>query len=205
MFPRPTKLFILILLAAATLGSDWETHKTKFSLNFSSKSEEIKRKTIWSQNIDSINKHNQQAATDSSITYLKGVNQFTHLTHDKNKSGKRAATTTVMTPSGCSCTCPSSSTTTVTAKQTTTTTGKPSTTTTVKSTTTTTAKSTTTATAKSTTTTVAISTNLTSVDWRNTPLVGPIKDQGQCGLEFMKTGSEASEFYTVVVPSLNNK
>ena len=128
--------------------------------------------------IDAINRHNQKASTDKCVTYTMGVNQFTHLRYDefiaqhtgyvRNKNSnsrggnvqvtrpsraKRALTTTA---SGCTCTCASSS---------------PFTATTAKPTTTMTKPTTTTTTTKPTT----ISTSSASVDWRGTPLAGPIK------------------------------
>ena len=120
-------LILLTTLIGVTLGNDWAGHKTKFSLKFSTTTEESDRQAIWTQNMDVINRHNQKAFTDSSVTYKMGANQFTHLRHDEfisqhtgyvrnenfNTHGgnvqvtrpsraRRALTTTA---SGCTCTC----------------------------------------------------------------------------------------------------
>ena len=130
---------IVIIFVSSSLGYDWEHHKATYGLLFKSASEENKHQTIFTQNMAAINEHNQKAAVDSTITYLKGPNKLTHLTHDdiisrytgyiRSKNNKHMQE-------------------------------------------------------KATISTVAkVVSNLpTSVDWRNTPLVGPIKDQGNCGL-----------------------
>lgn len=145
MFSYLKFLILLITFIGVTLGNDWAGHKTKFGLKFSTKTEESDRQAIWTQNMDAINRHNQKAFTDKSVTYTMGVNQFTHLRHDefvarhtgymRHKNNGKALIPTVKT-------------------------------TTIKSTT-----------AKPAT----VTSSLPQVDWRNTALVGPIKDQGNCG------------------------
>ena len=146
MFSYLKFIILLTTFIGVTLGNDWTGHKTKFGLKFSTTTEEKDRQAIWTQNMDAINRHNQKASSDKSVTYTMGANQFTHLSHDefvarhtdymRHKNGNRKAL--------------------IPAK----------TTTTIKSTT-----------AKPAT----ITTSLPKVDWRGTPLVGPIKDQGNCG------------------------
>ena len=139
MFIRIGAFFLLLALVDLNSGDeyDWETHKKKFSLSFSTESEDNERKEIWVKNMADINDHNKKAANDSTITYHKGPNQFTHLTylefialhtgyvkrkskivHTKDHFVKRVVRDTELSD---------------------------------------------------------------SVDWRNSSLVGPIKNQGTCG------------------------
>ena len=173
-------LLFLTALAGIVYGYSWHDHKTKFGLTFSSAEEHDKRQSIFNSNIAKIDRHNQLAA-QGHVSYTKSLNQFSHLTYAEavaSSTGYKSRQRRMLhhesflqmaedQPSrsarqaNCNCTCP-----------TTTTTGKLTTTTTLKPTTTTTT------TGKLTTT---ISQSSSSVDLRNTAMVGPIKDQGGCG------------------------
>ena len=212
------------LFVGVTLGYDWEEHKTKYGLKFYSLSQSNNRKIIFTQNLNDINEHNRRvSAKDSTVSYLKAPNRFTHLTYGEfiskntgyvrnpvkssingriNREKRQAAVST--TPKGCTCTCPSTPLSTqfkqpiITSAKLKVTTTKPKVTTTKPKVTTTrpiTVKLTTTSMKMltSTATKNAISTNISTVDWRNSRLVGPIKDQGPCGLVegcFIKKNTE---------------
>ena len=83
MFDQTKFIILVTALICVTLGDDWTSHKTKFSLKFSNTTEESDRKFTWAQNEDAINIHNQKAASDRSITFTMGVNEFTHLRYDE--------------------------------------------------------------------------------------------------------------------------
>jgi hypothetical protein len=198
-------ILMVVLFIGVTLGYDWEEHKAKYGLKFYSFSESNNRKIIFTQNLNDINEHNIKAsAKGSTMSYLKAPNRFTHLTYREfiskntgyvrnpvkssiigrvNREKRQVGVST--TPKGCTCTCPSTPLSTATQfKKPVTTSAKPIATTTKPKATTTklvTTKLTTTA-MKKHSTTLAISTNASTVDWRNSKLVGPIKDQGPCGL-----------------------
>jgi len=161
------KLFLLAAFIAVSLAQpDWSSHKQQFGLKFRSVGEEQYRQGIYTKNLNEINAHNQRAASDKSVSYTKGINQFTHLTEEeffakhtgfkpKNKTiraildasdseSERVKRQVKTTSKPCSCTCG--------------TTAKP-------------------VTGKQTTT---VASKNTEVDWRGTR-VGPIKDQGSCG------------------------
>lgn len=175
------ELFFLASLIGVSLGLEWNSYKTTYGVRFSSANEEKRRQAIFAENTNEINEHNKKAKTDRRITYLKEINQFSYLTYtefltlhtgynrsEKNIEGRsfgvgkghphrnnKGLATTTMKPTGCSCTCSPTSTTT-SFKLMTTSTAKPLPVTTIQN-------------------------SITSLDWRNTPLVGPIKNQGNCG------------------------
>ena len=162
------KLFLLATFIAVSFAQpDWSSHKKQFGLNFRSVGEEQYRQVVYSKNINAINAHNQRAASDKSVSYTRGVNQFTHLTYEEliakytgyksknstmrafldasNSESERVKRQARTTSRPCSCTCGT------TARQTT---------------------------ARRTTT---VASKKTEVDWRGTIRVGPVKSQGSCG------------------------
>ena len=161
------KILILTLFVSLSSGYDWNAHKKNHGLTFSTMSEEIKRQTVFSQNMATIDEHNKKAESDKTISYKLGQNHLTHLTFEevsakcmgyaikKNRGGRfesqrserQITKSPVVAASGCSFTC---------APETTTKPFIP-----VKATT--------------------PSNSATSIDWRGTPRVGPIKNQGSCG------------------------
>ena len=168
------KLLLLTALVGVSLGLDWNSYKTTYSVRFSSPREENMRKNIYAKNLNAINLHNKKAKMDKSITYLKAPNEFTHLRYDEfiarytgynrtrktinehnisygngqsHQNGNRAQKTTKK-PSGCSCACTTPHSFESTNKS---------------------------------HSVTPIHSAAHSVDWRNTPLVGPIKNQGACG------------------------
>jgi C1A family cysteine protease len=156
------KLFLLATFIAMSFAQpDWSSHKKQFGLNFRSIGEEQYRQVVYAKNLNAIIEHNQKAATGST-SYMKGVNQFTHLTDEEflakytgfkpknktmraildasNSESERVKRQVKTTSKPCSCTCGT------TAKQQTT-----------------------------------VASKSTEVDWRGTIRVGPVKSQGSCG------------------------
>jgi hypothetical protein len=186
----PFLLAVLVLAKVNAENPAWEAYKLQYGYAFDSAEEDQKREAIWA---DSLNKlvRNQKKYTAggelpsfrlginkfSMYTYEEKVEKFTGLTREARKHRRRmfGVKQAKTTPRKLTTT----KKTTTAAKKPTTAAKKPTITrklstsrklTTSKRPTTTTKP----------TTTVKISTN-TSVDWRNTPLVGPVKNQGTCG------------------------
>lgn len=124
-------------LAFGSIFDSWKAHIHKFALKFANKGDQVNREKIWRENVDTINKHNEEYERGVH-TYRLGVNKYTHLSRDeflaKHTGYKRANlvgsvdTQSKITPM------------------------------------------------------IGRGVNLpTSVDWRNTNLTGPLKEQGKCG------------------------
>ena len=158
-------LLFLTALVGIVYGYSWNDHISTYGLTFSSAVEHDKRRAIFNSNMDEIQAHNQLAAKGHR-SYTMGPNRFSHLTHAEVIASYTGYTSSQDLPESPE----------MAIYQATSTTNTTNTTTTTKTTTTTTTKTTTT-----TTTTTTTPTNSSSVDWRNTVLVGPIKDQGACG------------------------
>jgi hypothetical protein len=183
----PFLLVAFVLCKVNAQNPAWEAYKLQNGVVFDSVAEDQKREAIWAKNLNDLVSNQKKFAAGGEIpSFRLGINKFSMYTYDEKVAkftgltrearehrrrmfGVKQAKTTPKKP-------------TTTAKPTTsrkpTTTARP--TTSRKQTTpakpTTVAKPTT----AKLTTTVKITTN-TSVDWRNTPLVGPIKNQGSCG------------------------
>lgn len=171
----PFLLVAFVLCKINAQNPAWEAYKLQNGVVFDSEAEDQKREAIWAKNLNDLVSNQKKFAAGGEIpSFRLGINKFSMYTYDEKIAkftgltrearehrrrmfGVKQAKTTPKKP-------------TTTAKPTTsrkpTTTARP----------TTVAKPTT----AKLTTTVKITTN-TSVDWRNTPLVGPIKNQGSCG------------------------
>jgi hypothetical protein len=163
------KLFLLASFIAVSFAqSDWSSHKKQFGLDFRSIGEEQYRQVVYAKNLNAINAHNQRAATDKSISYTRGVNKFTHLTYEEliaKHTGYNKKTNSKKRSMSYSSDLESER-----VKRQVKTTSKP-----CSCTCGTTARPTTTR-----RTTTVISKN-TTIDWRGSIMVGPVKDQKGCG------------------------
>jgi hypothetical protein len=171
--------FLLVTFVLCKVNAQnpaWEAYKLQNGVVFDSEAEDQKREAIWAKNINDLVSNQKKFAAGGEIpsfrcginkfsmyTYDEKVAQFTGLTreareHRRRMFGVKQAKTTSRRPT---------TTRKVTTSRRVTTTIRP----------TTSRKPTT---INRLTTTLQINTN-SSVDWRNTPLVGPVKNQGSCG------------------------
>lgn len=156
-------LFTIVLCKVNAQNPAWEAYKLQHGIVFDSVVEDQKREAIWAKNLNDLVSSQKKFAAGGEIpSFRLGINKFSMYTYDEKVAKFTGLTKEARAHRrrmfG--------------VKQAKTTSRKP--TTTIKVTT---AKPTTT---KKLTTTVKINTN-SSVDWRNTPLVGPVKNQGSCG------------------------
>jgi hypothetical protein len=196
----PFLLVAFVLCKVNSVNPAWEAYKLQYGYVFDSVEEDQKREAIWAQNLNELVSNQKKFAAGGELpSFRLGVNKFSMYTYEEKLAkftgltkeareqrrimfGVKQARTTSKRPT-------TSRRLTTTRLPTTTrrltTTRLPTTTrrltttrlpTTIRRLTTTRLPTTT----RRLTTTVKINTK-TSVDWRNTPLVGPIKDQGSCG------------------------
>lgn len=169
-------LFAFVLCKVNAQNPAWEAYKLQYGYVFDSVEEDQKREAIWADSLNKLVSNQKKFAVGGEIpsfklgqnkfslyTYDEKVSKFTGLTREAREHRRRMfdvkqAGKTSKRP-------------TTTRRVTTTirpTTSRRPTTTRMPTTT------------RRLTTTVQINTN-SSVDWRNTPLVGPVKNQGSCG------------------------
>jgi hypothetical protein len=165
--------FLLVTFVLCKVNAQnpaWEAYKLQNGVVFDSEAEDQKREAIWAKNIKDLVTNQKKFAAGGEIpsfrcginkfsmyTYDEKVAKFTGLTreareHRRRMFGVKQAGKTSRRPT---------TTRRVTTTRRPTTSRRPTTT-------------------RRLTTTVQINTN-SSVDWRNTPLVGPVKNQGSCG------------------------
>jgi C1A family cysteine protease len=169
-------LFAFVLCKVNAQNPAWEAYKLQYGYVFDSVEEDQKREAIWADSLNKLVSNQKKFAVGGEIpsfklgqnkfslyTYDEKVAKFTGLTREAREHRRRMfdvkqAGKTSRRPT---------TTRRVTTSRRVTTTIRP----------TTSRRPTTT---RRVTTTVQINTN-SSVDWRNTPLVGPVKNQGSCG------------------------
>ncbi|KAJ6233755.1 cysteine protease rdl2-related [Anaeramoeba flamelloides] len=75
-------LFVLVFFKASCdsfeLQKEWVSHKEKYNLQFTIDEEAVRFK-VFADNVNKINEHN----SDPNQLYKKGINKFTHLTHEE--------------------------------------------------------------------------------------------------------------------------
>ena len=174
---------LFVGLTCADNDVEWDTYKSKFGLKsvfHGNSTKEKERKAVWSKNINSIKSHNQEYAKGAH-SYTMTANKFSFLTYEEflaEKTGyKRSAFAVLKLKAATIITTTTRSSTTTTRP--TTTTMRP-TTTTMRPTTMTMRPTTTTMRPTTTTSTLTLQ---ESFNWTSSYLVGPIKDQANCGYD----------------------
>jgi hypothetical protein len=162
----PFLLVAFVLCKVNAQNPAWEAYKLQNGVVFDSEAEDQKREAIWAKNLNDLVSNQKKFAAGGEIpSFRLGINKFSMYTYDEKVAKFTGLTREArehrrrmfgVKQAGKTSKKPMTSKkqTTVAKKQTTV--------------------------AKKPTTTVKITTN-TTVDWRNTPLVGPIKNQGSCG------------------------